>query len=477
MDNLNWSGVVVLCVVVALVSGFVGYQFAPSETTGLTNAECMVKTSDAVNQSAYTKNTEIERLKRICLEEKGNETDETETEELGYLIDELYLSEPLEDTYSDREVKTLFDGEVDFDGKDYDAEETLILKDIELLANEKDFEGNVYMVVPKRAIEYKIEFESDLNTSLIDDEETLSFSFLGDELEVSSWSDDSVVFFKGEVYELDEGESVTIDEMVVTLQFTGDDSAHISVDGDSKEIKEGKIKTIGELQVKVEYSFETTNFRVGGAKLIISEDIENEVYGGGEYEEDSAWDWVIDSNSIGIVLVEDFTEVDLDGDEEFQAVGVDKKLCLPNEYVCVQFNGMDELDTEEYSLELDERDGNEYVRIKGNFISGIEDFDKIYVNTTGIYDKNLELIDDEEIELANTDSILNISTGDLVFEDFTVNMDLEDSEANGNDLNSEEEDWLTNFGLKILDPENGAEDQEFEISVPEEQLEGSITLI
>ena len=228
--------------------------------------------------------------------------------------------------------------------------------------------------------------------------------------------------------------------------------------------------------MKLEYSNQATNFGVGRAKIIVAEDIENEVFDGEEYEEDSAWEWVISPNSIGLILVEDFTEVDPDGDEEFSAIGADEKLCLPNDYKCVIFNGMSEEDTEEYSLELDDRDGPK-VRIEGNFQKGTKDYDRIYVNVTGIYDRDLELIAVDEIELADTDSVLDISTGDLVFEDFTVNMDLDDAEANTNDLNSEDEDWLTDFGLLIVNPEDSAEDQEFSVFVPEERLEGSITLV
>ena len=86
------------------------------------------------------------------------------------------------------------------------------------------------------------------------------------------------------------------------------------------------------------------------------------------------------------------------------------------------------------------------------------------------------MIHNTEIELANTDSILDISTGDLVFEDFTVNMNLNASETNGKDLNSEE-DWMTDFGIRIMSPEDSADNQEFEISIPEEKISGSLTLI
>ena len=480
MDNLNWG--VIGFVILALVTGiFAGYSFSPSETTGLTKSECDAQTSSALDDGLFQKNAEIETLARLIKQLENKTIDEKEIvkdEPLGYLIDELYLNSLLEDTYSDREVKTLFDGEVDFDGKSYDAEETITMKDIELLANENDFEGNVYMVVPEEAIEFKLEFENDLNTSLIDEEETLEFDFLGNHYEISEWNNGVITLTKGKEYTfkpLEGIDSFTINNKFVKVISVSDEEVYVEVDGVGRTIDEDKTKTVNGLEIKAKVCHESQTYIV--AVLVIAEEVESEIENGEEYEEDSVWEWIIDAHSIGITLVEDFTEIDKDGDEEFPAIGEDKKFFLPNDYISIQFNGMDEVDVEEYFLELDEKSGNEYVKIEGDFISSIEDYDKIYVNSSGIYDKNLKLIHATEIELGNTDSILDISSGDLVFEDFIVNMNLDDSSANGNSLNSEDEDWLTNFGLLIVNPEDSSENQEFEINVPEEKVSGSISLI
>jgi len=396
-------------------------------------------------------------------------------ETLGYLIDELFLSDGLdEETYSDREVITLFDGKVKFDGDSYDAEETITLTDgIILMANENDFEGNVYMTILEEAVEYTMTFENDLNTSLIDEEDTLEFNFLGESYEVSDWNNDlgeyEVTLNKGIEQKVNLGECVVVDGKSVCLTDIGadGDEVYMCVDGEDncKDIDEEKSKTINGIEIRVDSIFNSF------AHLIMGEDVELTIETKDEYEEDSAWEYVITANSIGIKLVEDFTEVDLDGDEEFQAFAKDSGLCLPNDYVCVLFNGMSEEDTEEYNLELDDRDGPK-VKIDGNFESGTKDYDRIYVNVSGIYDKDSKLIHETEIELGNTDSKLIVNVTGLFFEDFNVNFDLDTSNAG-----TDSEDYLTDFGVKVVNPEDSVEDNEFNIFVPEKQLEGSISLI
>lgn len=398
---------------------------------------------------------------------------------LGYLIEEVFLGMPIieatEEIFSDREVSTLFDGEISFDGDDYDAEETLTLKNtIKLLANERDFEGNVYMTIPKGAIEFELVFDTDLNTSLIDDDETLTFNLFGEEVEVSDWDGDKITFSKGIEYFLDEGESITFGEKTIVLDMVLDEAVYVTVNGIGGKIYEDDTKTISGVEIKVkEVLYTEKESRVSKASLIIGEEVEATIVNRDEYEEDSPWEYVITANSIGLVLVEDFIEIDLDGDEDFPAIGAGEKLCLPNDYVCIEFNGMVDTETEEYYFRLDEKEGNNYVRIDGNFISGINDFDRIYVNDTGIYDRDLDLIDSVSIELGDTDSVLDVSGTNLTINDFWVNRILDvSSVGTGGD-----EDYLTDYGILVINPEDSADDQEFNVFIPEKKLEGSLSII
>jgi hypothetical protein len=472
--NKAWLPIAVVFGLLAL--GFMGHDlFEKPETVipegYVSQATLSASITNAKNEVISLANKELANRSALIADLQSQLAEKQVVEEekslLGYLIDELFLSVPLvEDIFSDREVSTLFDGEVRFDGDDYDAEETITLKDIELLANERDFEGNVYMTVPEEAVEYTLTFDSELDTSLIDEDETLEFNFLGEAYEVSNWDVSEITLAKGKKTKLLIGESITVGDKVITLDGTNDDSKVSVMVGDETEvISEGSTKTVNGIEIRVDSVFHPTY-----AVLIVAEEIETTIESGDEYEEDSAWEWVIDANSIGLVLVEDHTEVDLDGDEEFQAVGVDEKLCLPNEYKCIVFNGMDKEDKEEYYLELDEKSGVDYVRIEGNFVSGLKDYDRVYVDVSDskVYDRDLEEITGT-IELGDTDSILEVGS-DLVFEDLTINFALDTANVNG------DEDYLTDYGILVINPEDAVEDNEFNIFIPEKQLEGSISL-
>ena len=401
----------------------------------------------------------------------------TVSEIIGYLIDELFLSVGLdEETYSDREVITLFDGKVKFDGDSYDAEETITLTDgIILMANENDYEGNVYMTILEEAVEYTMTFENDLNTSLIDEEDTLEFNFLGESYEVSDWNNDlgeyEVTLNKGIEQKVNLGECVVVDGKSVCLTDIGadGDEVYMCVDGEDncKDIDEEKSRTINGIEIYVDSIFNSF------AHVIMGEDVEVTIEHEDEYEEDSAFEYVITKSSIGIKLVEEHSEVDLDGDEEFQAFAKDSGLCLPNQYVCVLFNGMSEEDTEEYNLELDEKSSVDYVKIDGNFESGTSDYDRIYVNVLDykVFDRDFDEITGT-IELGDTDSKLITNVTGLFFEDFNVNYALDES-----NIGTGDEDYLTDFGVLVINPEDSVEDNEFNIFVPEKQLEGSISLI
>jgi len=464
-----------------LVGGVVGYVLTPQETIiGLSETEVSARVSTAVDDVTTQKDAEIVILeKRIENLQSGTDDEvEDEVDEANifeYIVDGLYLNTLLEGTYSDREVKDLFDGEIKFDGDNYDAEETLIIKDIKLLANGDDFEGNIYMTALEGAIEYKLTFENSLNTSLINEDETLEFNFLGDSYEVSEWDSDTITLTKGEKHKLLVGESITIGDKEVV--FNGIDStgeqASMTIGGEDRVFEKDDVKTVNDLEIKMETIFDGSELGQSYINIVVGEDIEVEIQDSNKYIEDSIWNWKISSNSIGIILNEAFTEVDLDNDEKFQAIGVGEEICLPNGYECLTFNGMDSYDTEEYNLELDTKSGLEYVEINGEFQSGTSDYSRVYVNATGIYsDEDLELINKTEIELGDTDSVLIINATGLFFEDFEVNFDL-----NVTNIGTGDENYFTDFGVLIEDVEDAVDSQEFTIFVPEDgRIEGSITI-
>lgn len=467
MSNYNktwvWVGIVIALIVGGLIGGF-GFPAKVVDQDAI---------DSAVGNATAELNVEIENLKLIIANYTEVEEEEVPAEELGYVIDGVFLNVSVSENLSDRELN-LFDGEVEFDGDDYDAEEVFYLNDLLLLANQHDFDGVPYLTVPRGAFEYKLIFEDDLNTSLIgEDDETLTFNLLGEEVTVSKWYENSITFSQGEEYILIERGAIRVNEKNVVLEYVLENAVYVVVDGVGKKIPEGRTKTVNGLEIRVsEVLYTGSATRESKAVLVIGEEVGFEVDNRDEYAEDSIWEWVIDEHSIGLVLVEEFDELD----EDYNALALGESICLPNDYLCVVYNGVVEEDSEVYTFELDERYGLEYVEVNGNFQIGTEDTSRIYINTSDlnhtVYDKNWDEIIGT-IELGDTGLILNLSTdGNITIKDFVVNFGL-----NETNVDIEEEDFLTNYGILVENPEDSCEDQEFKITVPEQKLEATISVI
>jgi len=109
---------------------------------------------------------------------------------------------------------------------------------------------------------------------------------------------------------------------------------------------------------------------------------------------------------------------------------------------------------------------------------------------TGIYEKDGDfvLIDSSNIELADTDSILELTDdgtdGFITFNDFRIMYDLDEGTLKSievgdswTNISSKDEDYKTNYGIFIFNPEEGIENEEITIIVPEEKVTGSINVI
>lgn len=488
MDELkkNWGLVFIVGVVMLFVGGIISYIYLVPETessdsvTNFTIAEAVAKVEAENNKTISDLKNEVSTLKEDLANLK-NVTGTTISEggevviisKEGYLLDEILLEAPYSKDLSDRELN-IFDGKIDFDNDRYDAEEVFKISNLQILSNEKDFEGNAYLTIPEDGLVYVYSIESSLNTSTIDDDETLTLILLGKEVEISEWDNDEITFTQGPKYLIKESETITIDGKEVTLILVSNtDTVYITVDDEGTTIKEGRVKSISGLEIKVLSALSGSNLIPGQARLVIGEDVEVTISDRDEYEEDSIWEWQIDNNSIGLKLSEDFNEIDND----YNALIKKDVLCLPENYICISYNGLDSVDEEDYTFELE--DG--YVRVEGDFVNGIDDFSRIFINdTTGdIFDKDFNLIDNNDnksIELSDSDSILNTISGKIVINDFSLNFGLSEVFVGNTNINSTDEDYLTPYGIFIVNPEDSAEDNFFEITVPEERLQGSVSV-
>jgi len=470
-DKKNVSGIIaaILAVLLVLV-GIFAYAQIGAIKSSLDEKQTLLDSKDALilekDSALSARDSEIAGLKAnlTAIETASS------TETAGYLIDGLFFEELVDELLTDREVKTLFDGKIVVGDETYGIEEVFTLDGLSVLANEKDFNGDAYLIAPRDSVSYKVIFDSDLNTSTIDGEDnSLVFNFLGKEIEIVEWNNISneVTLFRGDEFTLNEGDSVTVDTKTVTLTSVSDnDNVFVTVDGVSKEISEGQTKTINGLEVRAKtVIFNSVTPRLM-AILVIGNNVEETVADGDEFEEGSMWDWTIDPNSIGIVLNDEFTELD----DELKPLASGETLCLPNEYVCVRYDGLIKQDTEKVTFELDTFDGSNYVLTEGNFQSGLNDYTRLYINSTGIYDKDFVLVG--PITVGDFDSTLSVVGANIVIEDFNVSLDLNVSNVGSDDVT-----YRTLFGITVEDPENSIDEQSWSIVVPEERVESIVTVL
>ena len=141
----------------------------------------------------------------------------------GYIIDDLGIGDSFSVQLSDRQID-LFDGEVRFDGDDYDAEEVLTLSGT-VAVNEEDFDSKVLLKIDEGGVLYEFVLDSELDTSEITSDDTLTFDFLGEEVEIADWDVDEVTFTKGDKFFVKEGEVLEIDGKQVEIKVINDDYA------------------------------------------------------------------------------------------------------------------------------------------------------------------------------------------------------------------------------------------------------------
>ncbi|MDP2671992.1 MAG: hypothetical protein Q8O68_00595 [Candidatus Daviesbacteria bacterium] len=410
------------------------------------------------------------------LELQLQEQVETETNEVSvesYEIEDVEINEEVEKLLTDKQL-SLFDGEIEFNDETYEAEEVFVLDGVKVSNNLEDAGAAVYLTMPENSLTYMMNFEDTLDMSEVSEDETLEFSFLGEEVEVVEWTEDTVTFLQGEEVSLSEGETVTANGRNVQLVMAGEGYAYIKVDGVGKKVYEGDTKDINGLDVEAKEVLESTSWRLGLVTLRVGEEVRVEAEDGEEYEDDSAWSWVVDGNSLGLRLSEGFTNID--EDEDFKALATNGELALPNGFLTVKFNGLGEEQMFDFRFDVDTKEEEEYLVVKGSFTFGMTDYTRIYINEEGIFDKDLELISEDSIEMDGTEFDLVLDEGTVSFSDVVLPLDLSSVTVDEEDISSEDEEYRTEYGVIISNPEDSTEDQRFSVSIPHEQLVASVSV-
>ena len=400
----------------------------------------------------------------------------------AWTSDELDLARKYLFEFSDRKIDKLFDGEVEFDGDDYDAEEALTLTDIELAINGEDFAEDVYMAVLDGGIKYEFTIDSDLNVSEIgEDDETLVLNFLGESIEIVEWTANEITVIRGTEYDFEEGQTQEINGNTIQVLAITDDNdgsfAYVIVNGkEGDKVYEGSSQTIDGLKIQANNVVALHNLdRTGFATLRIGEKVEETFEDGDEFEEDSIWEWIIDgtTNTLGVVLAEDFKV--LNDREGHDVMGAGESISLPNDYLTITFNGIEDEDMETYDFELDDN----AIVIAGQFISGLNDYDEVFVNISNgiIYeDDDLTLPIATPVYFGDSAIALVVNATTITIGDITIGINLDSINVNGTPLTYKEDNYINAYGIIIETPEDAIDDQEITIVIPEEQLYGTITV-
>lgn len=448
-------------------------QIADLESQALLSADELV-TLDKQVVDLQTQLTEKDQEVLAFAEQIAAEEKVAQEEANKYVIDELALNEEFSDSLTDKEVTILFDGDITFDGEEYDAVESLAVS-FTPVSYATDFNGQPHLTFEEESVYYAVYFDGDLDTSLISEDETLEFSFLGEAVEVVEWSEDEITFTKGTEHFLAEGDSVDVDGVSVSLIAAGEDFAYVSVGGESEKIYEGETEKVNGMEVKVEEVLGSESWKKGLATLKVGEEVSITVESGEEYEDDSEWSYHVGEHELGLVLTESF--VDADEDEEFPALKATEELTLPNSFLSLTFDGLVAEDQFDYKFSSTEKDGETYVKVKGEFTHDLEDYDKLYVSSEGIFDEDLELLSESSIELDGPEDLdLELSEGVLSIADVSLSLDWSSLVSSEEDVSDVDEDVLSSFGILVDNPEDSLEDESVSLTVPEEQAEVEVSV-
>lgn len=399
-----------------------------------------------------------------------------------YEEDDLQLSSVVPSlTLSDRKLDKLFDGEVELDGELYDAEELVYVSGLLLANDDEDYNGEVFLEVPSTGIVYLVSFnDPEFDPALIGvDEEYLAFDFLGSNIELKEWDGDEITVRRGNELFLNEGETADVEGKELSVDFVGEDSkAVISFNGISKTMSEGQTKDFGGVDVYLDTVL--YNSRKGAVLVRVGEDVVETYQDGDEFVKDSEWRWLISgaSKTIGVYFDEDLKGND--AEEEFNALAYGQSFGLPNNYVSLTFVGLDEVDMTDIKVE----ESGSLVRLTGKFEVGIESYTKLYFDpgTNQFLDDDKDPlgvtivdVEDSDYELQFFGSWLKVDTKGT--DDHLLKFNTADySQAffDGNNV-PEDEPVINSVGMRVKAVNDFDDNDEFEFSVPEEQVFATIS--
>ena len=481
----------------AIVDMYTPEQLAEAETKAIEGLYTAEEIEAQVSEAESVKDATIEELNAEIVELTPAPATPIE---LGYTYDELAIGESFYEVVTDRHIETLFDGEVEFDGDDYNVEEKIYLSGT-IGTNGEDYDGEPYLEIPEETLVYEYIFSDSLVNAIKDkceadgnEDETVTITLLGKEIEISDWDTEEgiITLTSGTEYIFEEGESKEIDGQNVTVTYISDttnEKIQIKVGVETAVIKKGETESFDSLDVYVKevLSNEAGEISPDIVTLKIGKDIKTEIKDDEYYSDDEMYMWIVVDNVIGLKTAVDYIELD----DDYTPFKAGESLILPNDFRTITFNGLIETDYQKITIE--EEDDNGYkMYVKGNFIDSEDnDITRIFVNKSGFYDKD----GDEELlitslDIEGTDSTIKVFNDDntsnnyLKIGEIYIQLNFESiydgtltsTPIYEKDVKDFDYTYLSNYGITVSTTEDLEDDKDLTIYVPEEELFGSITV-
>jgi len=208
-------------------------------------------------------------------------------------------------SFDDADIETLKDTQINFQGKDYDIHEELILSkttpavETSLTGSDDDYESNVFLETISKGIKYYYAFDDAINVSKATTNEPLTINFLGKDIKIINVdSNNKFTALVGSEYFMNVGDTVTVSGKSIILQNVGEGgSVLVSVGGVQGNIPAKTVVVVNGISI---YNIETyyTNeisersavLNIGDATLVTYQDGDAYI---GEDENDPDWEWVI----------------------------------------------------------------------------------------------------------------------------------------------------------------------------------------
>lgn len=265
----------------------------------------------------------------------------------------------------DNKIPTLLDGEFNWnngvDSDTYDIHEEIIIGDmiIQTTLDDMDLDSDVVLENDK-ALEYRYVFDDTLDTSLVGhvDADPLYLILLGKEYEVLRMDGTSISVSFSDEKVVKTGDSVSSDGVTLLVGdiFLG------SVEVGGVLIKEGRTRTVNGIEVFIDtIAYHSSSTLPSKAIIKVGRDISQTINNGDEYVEgDESWLWSIENlGTVGgyIGVRYDINSVGFDEDEpETNAISVGGQYGLPENYGAVVFEGLTDVNYEDFELSFDDRD-------------------------------------------------------------------------------------------------------------------------